>query len=75
MVDSHFPGGELSALEPNHVLDEKSWEQVQCYQFLDASQTHLLGRIIWVPDWDFIPAKLRRHWGTYCLLRRKSALS
>lgn len=73
MVDSLFPGSEPSTLEPSYISDENNWEQMQCHRFLDSSQTHLLSRILWVPDWQIIPTKFRRQWGTYCLLRRKLA--
>ena len=73
MVDSFFSGSEPSTLEPNYIVDEENWEQMQCHTFLDSSQTHLLGRVLWIPDWKIIPENLRRQWGMYCLLRRKLA--
>lgn len=48
----------------------ETWETVTCAPFLDASQTHLLGRLLWIPDLPFVPAPFRRQWGEYCLLRR-----
>ena len=75
MVDAFFSGSEPSALEPNYINDGEYWEQIQCHDFLDSSQTYLLSRMIWMPDWDVIPAKFRRKWGKYCLLRRKLAIS
>jgi alpha-1,2-mannosyltransferase len=53
------------------MSDEKTWEKVTCQSFLDASSTSTIGRLIWVPDWPFIPARFRRTWGEHCLLRRK----
>lgn len=73
MVDSSFPGAEPSALEPDYINQTDTWEKLTCEPFLDASRTGLIGRMGWVPDWDFIPAKYRRQWGEYCLLRRKQA--
>lgn len=73
MVDSIFSGSDDSMLEPNFIADGKNWEQIQCHKFLDTSQTHPLGRIIWIPDSELIPTKFRRQWGRYCLLGRKSA--
>lgn len=58
-------------MEPDYVNDTDTWEQLACEPFLDASTTGLVGRLGWVPDWDIIPAKYRRSWGEYCLLRRK----
>lgn len=74
LVDSSFPGIEPSPLQPDYVHDEDTWEQLACEPFLDASQTGVIGRLGWVPDWSFIPAKYRRTWGEYCLLRRKKAI-
>ncbi|KAG9649179.1 glycosyltransferase family 22 protein, partial [Aureobasidium melanogenum] len=74
MVDSSFPGTEPSALEPDYINQTETWEKLSCEPFLDASRTGTIGRIGWIPDWDFIPTKYRRQWGEYCLLgRRKSS--
>ena len=73
MVDAFFSESEPSILEPNYIVDGKNWEQMQCHDFLDSSQTHVLSRMIWIPDWKFIPTKFQRKWGVYCLLRRKLA--
>jgi alpha-1,2-mannosyltransferase len=73
MVDSYFPGTEPSPLEPNYINQTETWEKLSCKPFLDASRTGVIGRIGWVPDWDFIPSKYRRQWGEYCLLGRKQS--
>ncbi|KAL2042432.1 hypothetical protein N7G274_004924 [Stereocaulon virgatum] len=75
LVDSHFDGSEPSILEPNYILDTKTWDEMRCQNFLDASKTHPLSRIFWIPDLNIIPAQYRRKWGRYCLLRRKSSTS
>lgn len=72
LVDSYFPGREATALEPHYVEDELQWESVSCERFLDASQTGLVGRLIWVPDLSVIPEKFRRKYGQYCLLQRRA---
>ncbi|EEH08593.1 asparagine-linked glycosylation 9 protein isoform a [Histoplasma capsulatum G186AR] len=72
LVDSYFPGDEGSALQPNYVLDKSTWEEISCRRFLDTKRTRLPGRIIWIPDLPFIPEKLQRKWGRYCLLRRRN---
>ncbi|PWY66434.1 hypothetical protein BO70DRAFT_374717 [Aspergillus heteromorphus CBS 117.55] len=72
LVDSEFPSRETTALEPDYVHDE-TWETLSCHRFLDASQTGLLGRLIWSPDLPGVPEPLRRKWGQYCLLRRHSS--
>ncbi|KAJ5091457.1 GPI mannosyltransferase [Penicillium alfredii] len=74
LVDSYFPGREATELEPHYVLDESQWEPLKCERFLDASQTSLLGRLIWIPDLPFIPERFRRTWGQYCLLQRHAAV-
>lgn len=71
LVDSYFPGAQTSSVEPNHILDTDTWEELQCSNFLDTRHTHLLGRTLWIPDVDMIPVEFRRKWGRYCLLRRK----
>ncbi|KAE8355004.1 Alg9-like mannosyltransferase family-domain-containing protein [Aspergillus coremiiformis] len=72
LVDSHFPSRDATDLEPNYLRDESQWEALSCENFLDASQTGLLGRLIWVPDTPGLPDKFRRKWGQYCLLRRRN---
>ncbi|KAI9847343.1 MAG: mannosyltransferase [Thelocarpon superellum] len=73
LVDSYYPGSPSSELQPHHVLDNETWERVSCHRMLDASRTHLIGRTLWLPDLDLIPAKYRRSWGQMCLLRRKTS--
>ena len=72
LVDSSFPGQATTEREPDYVHDESQWERLSCKDFLDTSQTGLLGRLVWVPDFPLIPDQFRRHWGQYCLLRRRS---
>lgn len=71
LVDSYFSEAQRSSLEPAYILDEATWETLECRSFLDTSKTGLLGRIFWIPDIKIIPSRLRRKWGRYCLLRRK----
>jgi alpha-1,2-mannosyltransferase len=72
-VDSRLPSASPTALEPDYISDSAHWEKMKCVSFLDASQTHLLGRLLFVPDLPFIPEKFRRRWGDYCLLRRRAS--
>lgn len=69
MVESYFirPVGEF---ELDYPLDEGNWESIFCEDFLDSTQTGMLGRTVWVPWW--VPVK--RSWGKYCLFRRKARL-
>ncbi|KAF1916410.1 Alg9-like mannosyltransferase family-domain-containing protein [Ampelomyces quisqualis] len=72
LVDSRLPSSPATALEPDYVSDSAHWEKIQCVPFLDAAHTHVLGRLIFVPDLPFVPARFRRKRGDYCLLRRKT---
>lgn len=72
LVDSYFPNLEPTTLQPNHVLDDGNWEQLRCSNFLDASQTNIIGRIFYVPPLDLVPERFRRKWGRQCLLRKRS---
>ena len=71
LVDSRLPSNPFTALEPDYTSDSAQWEKLKCVSFLDAAHTHLLGRLIFVPELPFIPERVRRRWGDYCLLRRK----
>lgn len=73
LIDSYFSGTQASSLEPNYVLDTENWEHIKCSDFLDSSQTSLLSRILWIPDWKTIPTRFQRNWGRYCLLRRRKS--
>lgn len=73
LVDSRLPSAATTALEPDYISDSSEWEELKCVPFLDASHTHFLGRLLFIPDFPFVPEKLRRKWGDYCLLRRKSS--
>ncbi|KAL7819862.1 family 22 glycosyltransferase [Trichoderma gracile] len=73
LVDTQYPERKtsLSAKEPDYIADQNHWEVVKCVPFLDAANTHLLARTLWVPDIDAIPEQYRRKWGRHCLLQRK----
>lgn len=73
LVDSRLPGSSPTALEPDRISDTENWEILKCVPFLDASQTHIIGRLFWIPDLPLIPKRLRRTWGEYCLLRRNDS--
>jgi alpha-1,2-mannosyltransferase len=53
------------------MSDTEHWDKLKCVPFMDASQTHILGRLLWIPDLPLVPDVLRRRWGDYCLLQRK----
>jgi alpha-1,2-mannosyltransferase len=73
LVDSRMPSATPTTLEPDYMSDSVHWERLKCGSFLDASQTHVLGRLLYIPDLPFIPQRFRRKWGDYCLLRRRSS--
>ncbi|KAJ2906339.1 glycosyltransferase family 22 protein [Zalerion maritima] len=76
LVDTHYPLHTDSSLprEPAYIADEERWETVKCVPFLDAANTSILARILYVPDLDIVPAKFRRQWGSHCLLKQKPQL-
>ncbi|KAJ4006758.1 mannosyltransferase [Fusarium irregulare] len=73
IVDTQYPLriDPLPPNEPDYIEDHVNWEVVKCELFLDAANTHLLARTLWVPDLAFIPDKFKRKWGRHCLLQRK----
>lgn len=71
LVDMQLPSTETTKLEPSYINDTQNWEKVKCLPYLDAASTGVIGRLGWVPDLPFIPAKYKRVWGEYCLLKRK----
>lgn len=73
LVDSSLPGVASTALEPNYIADTEHWETLKCEPFLDTVQTHLLSRLLWVPNLPFVPERFRRKWGKYCLLHRRAS--
>lgn len=71
LVDASFANMEVSDAQPDYALDTQRWEKILCEPFLDAADTGILGRLFWIPDSPRVPARLRRKWGEYCLLKRK----
>ncbi|ROT42223.1 family 22 glycosyltransferase [Sodiomyces alkalinus F11] len=73
LVDTQYPErtGALPPNEPDYVADEEKWAIVKCVPFLDAANTHVLARALWVPDSPLVPERYQRKWGRHCLLRRK----
>ncbi|KAI0458601.1 glycosyltransferase family 22 protein [Xylaria acuta] len=74
LVDTQYPENEdpPPPYEPDYIADGYKWDVVKCERFLDASKTHLLSRVLWMPESDLVPEKYRRRWGRHCLLRRKA---
>lgn len=73
LVDTEYPErtDPLPPNEPDYIADEENWVIVKCEPFLDAAQTHVLARALWIPDLEVIPDKYKRRWGRHCLLQRK----
>ncbi|KAF4126514.1 alpha-1,2-mannosyltransferase [Geosmithia morbida] len=73
LVDTQYPSrtDPLPPNEPDYISDQENWDVVHCEPFLDAAETHLLARTLWVPDLSIVPEKFRRKWGRHCLLQRK----
>ncbi|SMR56096.1 unnamed protein product [Zymoseptoria tritici ST99CH_3D1] len=71
MVDVNLPSTQTTALEPSYIDDQQIWDKVKCLPYLDAASTGIVGRLGYVPDLAFIPAKYKRVWGEYCLLKRR----
>ena len=73
LVDSTFPESTTpTLLEPDYFKDTKTWEKVLCKPFLDAQSTAYVARLFWMPEWEWLPRVARRHWGSYCLLKRRT---
>lgn len=76
LVDTHYPlnvekGLLLPPNEPDYIADTANWEVVKCIPFLDAGNTGLIPRMIWVPSWSWITEKFQRKWGEHCLLQKR----
>lgn len=73
LVDTQYPlrTDPLPPNEPDYIADSTSWDIVECRPFLDAANTHVLARALWVPDIAIVPDKYRRKWGRHCLLQKK----
>ena len=75
VVDTQYPDrqGELPPNEPDYIADTANWDIVRCEPFLDAAESHLLARALWVPELEIVPEKFRRKWGRHCLLQRRKS--
>ncbi|PNY22469.1 Alpha-1,2-mannosyltransferase alg9 [Tolypocladium capitatum] len=75
LVDTQFPErtDPLPPNEPDYIADTDTWDIVKCEPFLDAANTHVLARTLWLPDLEIVPDRFKRKWGRHCLLQRKRA--
>lgn len=78
LVDTQYPlnaekGLALPPNEPDYVADTEHWEVINCLPFMDAGNTGLIPRMIWIPSWlHWIPEKYQRKWGQHCLLQQRA---
>jgi len=63
-VESYFDRNSAE----DYRVDDSEWTEIQCLDFLDASKTGTLGRVLWVPK----VISNARTWGKYCLFRRNT---
>ncbi|KIK70667.1 glycosyltransferase family 22 protein, partial [Collybiopsis luxurians FD-317 M1] len=69
LIDLDFPSyPSESSHEPRYAVQNDIWERVECLPFLDAQNSPLLSRVLWLPGqkWHSMNA-----WGDYCLLRNR----
>ncbi|KAI0398468.1 glycosyltransferase family 22 protein [Xylariaceae sp. FL0594] len=73
LIDTQYPENTdpLPPHEPDYIANSEKWDVVKCEPLLDASRTHFLSRVVWIPD-ALLPEKFKRRWGRHCLLRRKA---
>ena len=69
LVDTVVVGDSGTESEPVYA-EREEWERVKCERFLDVGRTGLVGRVVWVPEWELVPKRWRRVWEEMCLLRR-----
>ena len=70
LVDTVMVGDSGTEIEPVYAEMEE-WQRVKCERFLDVGRTGVMGRVIWVPESEWVPKAWRRVWGEMCLLKRK----
>ncbi|KAJ3567429.1 hypothetical protein NPX13_g6768 [Xylaria arbuscula] len=60
LVDTQYPENTdpLPPHEPDYIADADKWDIVKCEPFLDTSKTHLLARVLWMPDSDLVPENI-----------------
>ncbi|KAJ3750781.1 glycosyltransferase family 22 protein [Lentinula detonsa] len=73
LIDVDFPSHPSSSpQEPRYAVQNDIWDRVECLPFLDAQNSPLLSRILWLPGskWRSMNA-----WGDYCLLRNRQLVA
>ncbi|KAM6498713.1 glycosyltransferase family 22 protein [Amanita muscaria] len=73
LVDLDFPKHPRSSqYEPRYAADAATWERVSCEPFLDAQNSQLITRVLWIPGsaWQD-----QNEFGDYCLLKNKKLMA
>ncbi|EGN93107.1 glycosyltransferase family 22 protein [Serpula lacrymans var. lacrymans S7.3] len=70
LIDLDYPEHPSSSTyEPRYAMDEGIWERVSCLPFLDAANSPLLSRTLWMPGETW---RNLNQYGDYCLLKNKA---
>jgi len=71
LIDLDFPQNpSVSPLEPRYAVDP-AWERLACAPFLDARNSPVVTRVLWLPSETWRQAN---KYGDYCLLGNKERL-
>ncbi|KAL6304798.1 asparagine-linked glycosylation 9 protein isoform a [Sparassis latifolia] len=69
LMDLDFPLHPVSSLhEPRYAADNATWERVKCKPFLDARNSWILSRTLWMPGSRWQEGN---EFGDFCLLKHK----
>ncbi|KAJ4485792.1 glycosyltransferase family 22 protein [Lentinula aciculospora] len=73
LIDVDFPSHpSKSSQEPRYAIQNDVWERVECQPFLDAHNSPLLSRVLWLPGQKW---RSMNTWGDYCLLRNRQLVA
>ncbi|KAJ3916979.1 glycosyltransferase family 22 protein [Lentinula edodes] len=73
LIDVDFPSHTSNSLqEPRYAVQTDVWERVECQPFLDARNSPLLSRVLWLPGQKWRSMNV---WGDYCLLKNKQVVA
>ncbi|KAJ3808814.1 glycosyltransferase family 22 protein [Lentinula lateritia] len=73
LIDVDFPSHTVNSLqEPRYAVQTDVWERVECQPFLDARNSPLLSRVLWLPGHKWRSMNV---WGDYCLLKNRQVVA
>ncbi|KAJ3863018.1 glycosyltransferase family 22 protein [Lentinula novae-zelandiae] len=73
LIDVDFPSHTSNSLqEPRYAVQTDVWERVECQPFLDARDSPLLSRVLWLPGQKWRSMNV---WGDYCLLKNRQVVA